>query len=368
MMPPTGVVQLIDALKTGGAEKVAVDIANALPASRFRSWISATREQGLLAQAIGPDVGQFHLQRTARFDSRAIRTFAGFLRSERIEIVHAHSTSLFFGCAAAALAGSGVKVIWHAHFGKLAASRLPLAYRIAFWRASAAIGVTEPLAERMRRNLGLGASHCRYIANFLGEPPAVEPARDLPGAAGNRVVLVANFRREKNHPFVLEAMRRVVDSIPGAVLLLVGTGPDRGYIESIEALRHTLGLERNVFLLGHRADIHAVLKACDVAIIGSSSEGLPIALLEYGMARKAVVSTDVGQCGDVLAGACGVVVPTGLPERFAAEITRLLSSPEDRRAYGEQLYNKVQDRHNQASAIREIVSLYESVLGRQSLR
>lgn len=364
-MNTTGVVQVIDALEAGGAERVAVDLANALPRGRYRSWISATRRAGPLAELIAPDTGQFHLQRSGTFDLAAIRAFAGFLRRERIEIVHAHSTSLFFGAVAGALAGA--RVIWHAHSGKLATSgRSPLPYRIAFWKASAAIGVTEPLAEWARRNLGLDPAHARYIPNFLREPPPGEPARDLPGAAGRRIVLVANFRPEKNHRFVIETMRRVADRIPDAALLLVGASPDRAYLESLEALRHRLGLDAHVYFLGQRFDIPAVLRACDVAVIGSSSEGLPIALLEYGLARKAVVSTDVGQCGEVLAGGeRGILVPSGDGERFAEGIVRLLESERERRRFGERLYNGIQGKYNERAVIGEVTALYDLVLKRR---
>ncbi len=362
-----GVVQVIDSLTMGGAEKVSVDLANCMPRS-WRSWLCATRTGGALAGSILPHVGQIHLGRRTTFDTAALSAFIRFLKQERISIIHAHSSSLFFGTAAALLT-PGVRVIWHDHYGRFGIEeRSPWPYRIAFWKASGAIGVTQALTGWARTHLGLREDRSRFIPNFAVQPAPAPPASDLPGTAGKRIVMVGNLRPQKNHRFVIETMSRVAAAEPDAVLLFVGTGPDEAYTSSLHELRDRLGLRDKIHFLGLRTDIHAILLACDLAILGSASEGLPIALLEYGMAGRAVVSTDVGQCADVLdRGQCGILVPSGHPERFAEAILRLLASPGERGDFGRRLYNRIQKYYNQAAVMEEIISLYGSVTRRQSL-
>lgn len=362
-----GVVQVIDSLTMGGAEKVAVDLANCLPRANWRSWICATRAGGALAASIQPHVGQLHPGRRSTFDPAALSAFTRFLKQERISIVHAHSSSLFFGTAAALLT-PGVSVIWHDHFGRFGIEeRSPWPYKIAFWKASAAIGVTQALTGWARTRIGLREDRARFIPNFAVEPGPTDPASDLPGPDGKRIVMVGNLRPQKNHRFVIETMSQVAAAEPDAVLLFVGTGPDEAYTASLHELSDRLGLREKVHFLGLRTDIHAILLACDLAVLGSSSEGLPIALLEYGMAGRAAVSTDVGQCADVLdRGQCGILVPPGDPVRFAEAIIRLLRAPEERGEFGRRLYNRIQKHYSQAAVMEEIISLYGSVSRRQS--
>ena len=56
------------------------------------------------------------------------------------------------------------------------------------------------------------------------------------------------------------------------------------------------------------------LHGADCGVLSSVSEGLPVSLLEYGMAGLPVIVTDVGQCAEVVGnGRFGRVVPPGKP-------------------------------------------------------
>ena len=82
-----------------------------------------------------------------------------------------------------------------------------------------------------------------------------------------------------------------------------------------------LGLERNVSILGERHDVSGIPKACDIGVLSSTYEGLPMSLLEYGAAGLAAVATSVGQCVDVLdKGRAGILVPPQAVDSLSAAI------------------------------------------------
>ena len=60
------------------------------------------------------------------------------------------------------------------------------------------------------------------------------------------------------------------------------------------------GLESHVFLLGSRSDVPSILSGCDIGVLSSASEGMPLALLEYGVAGLPTVATRVGQVPEIL--------------------------------------------------------------------
>src|SRR5918999_1889196 len=91
----TGVMQLTDTLGAGGAERVAVNLANLLPRERYRMYLCTTRRDGPLAGLVADDVGRLCLARRWRFDYRAFGRLVDFIREHKVQILHAHGTALF---------------------------------------------------------------------------------------------------------------------------------------------------------------------------------------------------------------------------------------------------------------------------------
>lgn len=95
----------------------------------------------------------------------------------------------------------------------------------------------------------------------------------------NRIVYghVGRFHPAKNHLFLLEVFKGLLDRNPDALLLLVGDGALR---PQIEAKISELKLENSVILLGTRSDVANLLQAMDVFLFPSQWEGLPVSVVE----------------------------------------------------------------------------------------
>ena len=119
-----GVMQITDTLDIGGAEHVAVNLANQLPREQFRSYLCTTRREGPLADQLSHDVGRLCLNRRQRLDFNAIRRLADYVKRHRIAILHAHGSALFVAGAASLLPPHPL-VIWHDHFGRYLSEALP---------------------------------------------------------------------------------------------------------------------------------------------------------------------------------------------------------------------------------------------------
>jgi glycosyltransferase involved in cell wall biosynthesis len=113
--------------------------------------------------------------------------------------------------------------------------------------------------------------------------------------------------------------------------------------------------------------VGSLLKQCDVAVLASSSEGLPLAIIEYGLAGIATVATDVGQCADVLDhGNVGLLVPPRDPSSLAAALMKLLNDRALRNALGRTFKAFVTEHYAAQKAMDEIVSTYCKILGCRS--
>lgn len=129
---------------------------------------------------------------------------------------------------------------------------------------------------------------------------------------------VANLRREKGYPELLEAARMVLDGDRPVTFLAMGQGPMEDEISRMHA---DYGLGEGMRLLGYRPDVLRVLSACDLFALASLHEGYPVAVMEALALGLPIVSTAVG----------------GVPEAVRDGIEGRLVAPGDARALAEAL-------------------------------
>jgi glycosyltransferase involved in cell wall biosynthesis len=359
-----GVMHVLDALRIGGAERVAVNLANLLPQDRYESFLCTTREEGPLSEFVAPHVNRLFLERGSTLDIAAISRLVKFIRTHEIQILHAHASALFFA-RLASLFPPYPAVVWHDHYGRYAFNDRPVSlYKAVTRRIGGVIAVNGPLADWSRNLLKVPADRVWYIKNLVRLEGGSRHEVQLPGTPGNRIVCVANIRPQKDHANLLQAMVGLKVKFPAAHLLLVGDFADREYCDSVLKQISELGLDRHVTYLGARNDVSAILRSCDIGVLGSLSEGLPLSLLEYGMAGLPAVATNVGQCAEVLdEGAAGILVPPADSQKLADALGSLLAFPERRVALGKRLKQRVEAEYSAEQVVSRICDVYSYVLG-----
>ncbi len=138
---------------------------------------------------------------------------------------------------------------------------------------------------------------------------------------------VANFRAQKDYPNLLAAAVILRDRGVPVRVLAVGQGPLEA---EIRAEHHRLGLGDRVVLLGERADAVRVMSVCDLFVLASSNEGLPVAVMEALALGLPVVGTDVGGMTEAVDASDGILVPPRDPRALAGAIAELAAAPERR--------------------------------------
>lgn len=367
-MEKINVMHLIDGLGSGGAERIAVNFVNTLPRDRFQPVLCTSRFDGPLAVHIGSDVNWIRLGRRHRLDVSAILRLRNSLRNLKIDVIHAHSTSLFLALAACSR-NSRTAVVWHDHYGPPAGLRRNRwVYGPAARRANAVITVSQSLSSWISNTLNVPSCRVRYVPNFVCRTEDRSVAGDLPGRAGARIACVASIRPEKDLINLIQAMQGVVAQIPDAHLLLIGPAISSLYLQAVQNTIQSCKLEKNVTWLGERSEVNAILKACDVGVLSSVSEGFPVVLLEYGMARLPVVSTEVGQCAEILAeGRAGLLIAPSNSHALSEALLSLLASEGTRSRLGQVLADRVQQEYNPKVILQLIESVYtQAIAGKRN--
>ncbi|QXP61698.1 glycosyltransferase [Olleya sp. HaHaR_3_96] len=351
------VLQLIDSLEAGGAERVAVNYANGLLNHIEASYLCTTRAEGLLKHSLKKEVGYLYLKRTKTVDFKAIRTLSKFINTNGITIIHAHASSYFLATLIKVL-NPKLKLVWHDHYGKSEfldeRPKGVLKYCSRFFNY--VFSVNSKLENWAKINLK--AKTVRYLPNYavVNNTPLITK---LKGEAGKRMVCLANLRPQKDHLNVLHAFKLVVAHYPDWTLHLIGKDFEDAYSKNISDFIMEAGLEQQVFLYGSCLDTSAILKRCDIGVLSSRSEGLPLALLEYGLSDLAVVATDVGECNRIIKNkVTGLLVASENHECLSEALLVFIEDVNLRTACSLGLNNQVKTYFSEDSTIDTIVNTY----------
>lgn len=355
------VLQLIDSLTPGGAEQMAVAYANLLSENIEGSYLCCTRKEGFLKEKLQEKTGYIFLNKKRKLDWKAFARLRKFVRAHKIDIVHAHSTSFFFA-GLLKLTGCPVKVIWHDHYGEsdyLEQRKYGVLKRFS-GLFDGIISVNSELKEWAFRNL-----QCKNIIvlnNFVSEDKNENPIK-LKGAESDfRVICVANLRPQKDHQNLLKAVEKVSEKHLVS-LHLIGEDPNTRYSTKIKDLISDSVIKNKVYLYGSQPSVLSLLKQADMGVLSSRSEGLPLAILEYGQAGLPVVSTEVGQVNKVVAGHA-LLVPKEDPEALAGAIMTYLEDEELRREHARSFNLHVLRNYSKEIVKKDILEFYYAIIDR----
>ena len=354
------VLQLIDSLDAGGAERVAVNYANGLLNHCETSFLCTTRKEGLLKKALHKNVQYLYLNRTKTFDFKALFKLKDYIKHNKISTIHAHSTSIFTAVLVKII-GAKVKIVWHDHYGKseYLNERPKAALKFCSYFINHVFAVNDRLEEWSKTVLNIKSS--RYIPNFVAYKEQ-NLLTKLGGEEGKRIVCLANLRHQKDHLNLLKAFSLLLNDFPEWTLHLVGKDFNDEYSNTIKSYIIENNLNTNVFIYGSCNDTFAILKQCDVGVLSSKSEGLPLALLEYGILGLPVVSTNVGDCNKVITdNVNGLLVSAQNSDELRTAISVLIHDVVKSKKFGQSLFQTVTENFLEEVILQQVITTYKKL-------
>lgn len=169
--------------------------------------------------------------------------------------------------------------------------------------------------------------------------------------------VVATFKKQKGHRYLIEAAAAVISQFPNIRLLLIGDGELR---DELKAQTQALGLNEHVNFLGLRTDVPKLLGASDYFVLPSLWEGLPVSLIEAMAAGLPVIATQVSGTKDVMIhNQTGLLVPPGEVEALKDAMQQFLSHPELAPKMGEAARNRVAEGFSAEQQADAYLSLYQ---------
>ena len=339
--PQLRVAQVVTSLQQGGAERVALSLAAALPRLGVPTLLVALGGPTRASFAAPPDALDLswhrHLDREGR-----VAPLLDALAAFGADVVHAH---LLETSEVRRLSASGVPIVVTLHN---VSEAWPGGTEDLQSSDAALIAACAGAVEAEVRAAAL-APPVRTVWNGIDFAPfAPGPStrlgsrdwRDRLGLAPDDLVLVAvaNPRPQKRLPLlphVLAATRRELERRGGrrrAQLVIVGGGrreSDRAVLDEVRSAAAALTLDDDIRLTGSVDDVAGALAAADVMVSTSAFEGLSLAHVEALASGLPLVATAVGGTPELaLDNPAVVLVPADASaETYATAIADVAGAP-----------------------------------------
>lgn len=277
-----------------------------------------------LFNALPADVAKVPVSCRGLFDAGSIMKIRRLVRTNNIDLVHAHSNRAH-KTAAAAKPGGRQRLVFSRR--NAFSCRGGLAYRAV----DQFITISRAGYQALRDG-GIAGDRIEIIHDAVDEPALAAALPERLGFADDTTLIlcVAAFTAEKDHATLLRAWERTHGTATNAHLVLAGDGP------GLAAMRQqAAGLPRMTFL-GWRDDIAALIKGADIVTLASREEGLGSSLCTAQWAGKPVAATAAGGIVDAVSDReTGLLSPPGDAGQLAGNLIALTEDAAMRRDYGD---------------------------------
>ncbi len=365
------VVQIIDDLEIGGAEKLIVHFARQAKTVGLNLTVvslSLAFDQVILDELEAYGARYVFFPAAHLPDLKRLVRLTRYLRRGHFDLAQCHlGYSNIVGVLAARLAGLPVIGTLHST-GNLSDYPHPqilwLESQVLRFLAQRVIAVGQTVADAFRPRLV--PKEIQVIVNPAPPPVSLTPeqrqvVRQEMGCEDSCPILISvgRFAPPKGYHDLVEALSLLKQTHPNFVMLMAGDGP---LFDEIRHLALQKGLGEHVRFLGFRNDVPRLLAASDIFVSSSHWEGLPLAVLEAMQAGLPVVATSVGDVPYVVGQEAGIIVPPRAPERLAEALASLLDSPSRRAEMGRAAFERVRREYSSEAWIQKMMHLYQEVL------
>jgi glycosyltransferase involved in cell wall biosynthesis len=376
---PPAVLQILPSLVSGGAERGTVDLAGALAAAGWSSYVASAGgplERDILR------AGAAHLALplasknplVMRRNTAALREL---IRRLGIDIVHARSRAPAWSAWSAARAtGRHLVTTFHNAYG--ARTALKRRYNSIMARGERVIAISHFVADHAASVYGVGPDRLRTIPRGV-DLGIFDPAR----VGAQRIISLARqWRLPDDAPVVMLPARLTrwkggLDFIAAIAAtgrrdiccLLVGAEQHRGFRRELEATIERQGLGGLFRIVEDCRDMPAAYMLADVVVSASSDpEGFGRVIVEAQAMGRPVVATDHGGAREtIVPGVTGWLVPARDPAGLSAGINEALSlSAGEREHFTRRAMAHIAARFSLEAMCARTIAVYEELLFPQS--
>ena len=365
------ILKFLSVFMIGGTERQFVNVVKNLDSSRFDVHLACFRKFGAFLpeiEACGRPLTAFAVNSLYSYKTLLAQLrFMRYLREHRIQVLHTYGLyPNLFAIPAARMAGVPVTIASVRDMGAHAGEIHRKAQRIVCKMANIVLTNAEAVRGWLVAQ-GISERKIRVIHNGivpadapLFTDPSVREEFDIPADAP-LIGAVCRLNPVKGVDYLIEAAALVLKRHSKARFMIVGDGDYKRYLV---ARAEKLGISQSIIFAGFRTDALRLVRAFDMSVLPSLSEGLSNTLMESMSAGLAVVATRVGGASElVVDGVSGLLVEPRDAAGLADRISSLIENRDTARRLGEAARRRIVEDFSIERSVRQIEGLYCELIG-----
>lgn len=169
------------------------------------------------------------------------------------------------------------------------------------------------------------------------------------------ILCIGELNANKNQTMAINAMRKIVECYPDALLIMAGNGPGEEYLKGYIKQK---GLETNIRMIGYVTNLQDYQHVIDVQVCCSKREGLPLNVVESMLSGNPVVaSKNRGHRELIEDGKTGYLVDIDDSDAMAEKVLLILND-EEQKQYIEQNALAFAQQYTFANVKKELRRIY----------
>lgn len=202
--------------------------------------------------------------------------------------------------------------------------------------------VSEPTKNTFIRKIPIDPNKTTVYYNRLDGTEIIEKAQEIPEITFSKeyaiLLTVGRVSSEKGQDMIPQIVRNLIDKGYAVRWYIIGDGPN---MERIKDLIIKESVDKNVFLLGVRNNPYPYMKACDIYIQPSYTEGYSTTICEAGILGKAIIGTKPsGGIRDQIENERSGLIVDASVEGIEKGIIRLIEDPLLRKKFEKNILEK----------------------------
>ena len=292
---------------------------------------------------------------------------ASLIKQKKIDVIHAHNATAWFYVTWASIL-TGVPIVYTEH-DRSFPTPLRLKYFHYFFGkyATAVIAVSKAVKKNLEKYEHI--KNVKVIYNGI-DPDLFKPAsieekvlkKKQLGLNKNDFVLgnVGRMDYLKNQRILIEILPALKKISPQIKLILVGGGEEEGNLKKLAIKKD---VKNDVTFLGQRSDVNQILKAFDIFIFPSLTEGLPLVIIEAMATGLPVVASYVGGIPElIIHGKNGFLVSPTSKKGIKNTIIKLLQNQKLRQNVGKTGREIFESRFSLPQMVKNYLKVYNEVI------
>lgn len=277
------VLQVIDFLNVGGAERICVMLSNLLFRKKYDIHMLILVEDGILLEELDAGIPLIRLLRKNKYNVVTMYRCACILK--RYELVHVHMRHNYrYLKLIQILFNVKSKLVLHDHYGSIEQDvSIPFGF-LSIFKPRYYIGVSTTLICWAKNKLKIVESNLFLLSN------TVVASKSRTSYLKQGLVLVGNIKPLKNQLFAIRLMQDL-----DSTLTIYGTVQDAKYYQELLQEINILNLKDRVFFVHDCISIQKELGKYEMALQTAYSESGPLVLIEYLAQGIPFLSYNTGQ-------------------------------------------------------------------------